>query len=545
MGAWSWRDVSISKKLYFIVGLMASLLVCELLTLRFAMQTLSAARAFVGGEGLWSKSQKNAEVRLQKYWHTRDEADFAAFLEDLKIPEGDHQARLELLNPSPNLAVVRQGFLQGRIDPGDIDGMISLLRRFYWISYLSRAIDAWTRADDLLAQFKRAGLDLHSAVVAADDSRGAAVLAELVELNDRLTSLEDDFSFALGAGSRWLETVLLSLLAIAVLIVETVGLTATFVINRHISRGLRELNEAAVQIGRGDLSKTVTPRSRDEIGQLGLSLNQMGLLLRESYSELEARVAARTLALAKEVAVRKEFMSITSHELRTPLTTLKLQNGIAKRLLAQAPGVELPEKLGKALEVSGRQLDRLTRLVDELFDVTRIQSGKLAFTFEEVSLSDLATEVAGRFADQFAKVGTTLTAEIEPGIVGVVDRMRIEQVLDNLLVNAIRYAPGAPVTLRLSATDQLATIAVKDQGQGISPDRQAEVFRPFEQAASSGVARGLGLGLYIAREIALGHGGTIRIESNAGQGAHFFVDVPISGKEACGRNAVSVGATVG
>src|ERR1700733_8121605 len=113
--AYLWKDVSIAKKLYFVVGIMAFLIVGELVTLRFAMHTLSAARAFVGGEGLWSKSQKNAAISLQRYGRTKNEEDFQSFLSELAVPEGDHQARMELFKKAPELAIVRSGFLRGRI----------------------------------------------------------------------------------------------------------------------------------------------------------------------------------------------------------------------------------------------------------------------------------------------------------------------------------------------------------------------------------------------------------------------------------------------
>jgi len=158
-----WRDLAISKKLLLVVGIMAALILGELLTLRFAMYTLSAARAFVGGEGLWSKSQKNATVSLLRYDRTKDEVDFAAFLSFLEVPEGDHRARLELLKPVPDLEIVRAGFLQGHIHPDDIQPMVDLLRRFYWIQYLARAIEVWTQGDELLAKLKEAGLAYHAA----------------------------------------------------------------------------------------------------------------------------------------------------------------------------------------------------------------------------------------------------------------------------------------------------------------------------------------------------------------------------------------------
>src|SRR5262245_36113526 len=116
-----WRDLSISKKLYIVIGIMAVLIAGELLTLTFAMSTLSAVRAFVGGESLWTKGQKNAAIHLQRYGITRNEEDFRAFLKYLEAPEGDHAARLELQKPNPDLDIVRAGFRQGNIHPEDID----------------------------------------------------------------------------------------------------------------------------------------------------------------------------------------------------------------------------------------------------------------------------------------------------------------------------------------------------------------------------------------------------------------------------------------
>ncbi len=295
----SWRDISIAKKLYFVVGIMAFLIVGELVTLRFAMHTLSAARAFVGGEGLWSKAQKNAAISIQRYGVTHDEAEFRAFVAYMEVPRGDRQARLELFKPNLDRAVVRAGFVRGRLEPDDIDPMIDLLRRFYWTSTLSRAIAVWTDADNMLTKFEAECLAYHAAVLGGDRAAASSKLAEIDNLNRGLTVLEDEFSFVLGAGSRWLEYVVLALLSIAVLTVESVGITLTLLTSRSISRGLNELNATAIDIGRGNLNRTVTPRSRDEIGQLARSLNQMGAMLRSSYADLEVRVKERTLELAR------------------------------------------------------------------------------------------------------------------------------------------------------------------------------------------------------------------------------------------------------
>ena len=538
----AWRDVSISKKLYFVVGIMAFLIVGELLTLRLAMHTLSAARAFVGGEGLWSKSQKNAAISLQRYGRTKDPADFASFVADMQVPEGDHQARIELFKPAPNLAVVREGFLRGQIDPSDIDPMIDLLKRFHWTSYLSRAIVVWTRADDLLSEFKTAGLAYRAAVVAGDAGAATAGLAEIKRLNERLTVLEDEFSYVLGAGSRWIEYVVLALLSLAVLAVESVGLTLTFLTSRSISRGLNELNATAVRIGRGSFSRRVTPRSRDEIGQLARSVNQMGEMLGRSYAELEVRVKERTAELegiARENArlyqvaqtalrAREDFLSIASHELNTPLTTLSLHLQMAQQKIARGDRLQPPlDGVARALDASERQVARLTRLVEDLLDVSRIRGGKLTFAFARVNVSEVVREVVDRFREQLTKVGSSVTTEIEDGIVGSLDQIRIEQIIDNLLVNVVKYAPGQPVRVSLGRTGGVATLVVHDRGPGIAEDKQQTIFERFERGDASNSAGGLGLGLFIVKELVDGQGGSIRVQSHVGEGARFIVELPL------------------
>src|ERR1700709_2141424 len=144
------NDVSIKKKLYFIVAAMAILILVELITLWFAVHTLSSVRALVGAEGLWSKSQKNAIYQLSKYSRTLKEEDYLEFKSFLAVPMGDHKTRLELLKAEPDINISKQGFLEGRVHPDDIDGMITLLKRFQDVSYLKKAISLWTEGDSLL-----------------------------------------------------------------------------------------------------------------------------------------------------------------------------------------------------------------------------------------------------------------------------------------------------------------------------------------------------------------------------------------------------------
>src|SRR5579871_1062655 len=208
------RDISIAKKLYFTVGIMALLIAIELVVLFFSINTLSSVRAYVGGEGLWSKAQKDGLYQLLRYARTRDETDYLKFQDYLKVNLGDHKARIELSKPDPDLAIVRQGFIEGRNDPNDVDGMIKLFRRFHSNAYIHRAIVAWTKADETIGEFTNLGQRLHQEINSPDasDKRINAILDEIDPINIRLTPQEDEFSFALGQGSRWLEGVVLRLL---------------------------------------------------------------------------------------------------------------------------------------------------------------------------------------------------------------------------------------------------------------------------------------------------------------------------------------------
>jgi hypothetical protein len=158
-----WTHITIAKRLYAIIGLMTFLIIMELLTLKFAMTNLSAVRAFVGSEGMWSKAQKNAALTIQDYVSTRDEKDYHAFLEFLKIPEGTHVARVEIFEKqNPDLDVARKGFLAGHLHPNDIDPMIKLLTRFHGVSYIKKATSIWEKGDKLISQFRNAGIEYHA-----------------------------------------------------------------------------------------------------------------------------------------------------------------------------------------------------------------------------------------------------------------------------------------------------------------------------------------------------------------------------------------------
>jgi signal transduction histidine kinase/PAS domain-containing protein len=239
---------------------------------------------------------------------------------------------------------------------------------------------------------------------------------------------------------------------------------------------------------------------------------------------------ARLYQIAQQaIESRDEFLSIASHELKTPLTSLKLQIQLAKRKVQRAEEPALVrQSLTEALELSGRQVDRLTGLIEDLMDVSRIRSGKLGFTFERIDLSRVIREVAARYSELLSSVGSSLTLDVAEDVSGLLDQTRIEQLIDNLLTNAAKYAPGKPIVVSLARADGMATLIVQDHGPGISSDMQERIFDRFERAAPYGKIGGLGLGLFIARKIVDGHGGAIAVESEEGRGTRFVVTLPLS-----------------
>lgn len=282
------RNVSIAKKLYFTVGLMALLIAIELGALVFSINTLSSVRAYVAGEGLWSKAQKDAMYQLLKYGRTRDEADYLAFKEFMKVPLGDHKTLVEMSKPKPDLAIARQGFLEGRNHPDDIDGMIKLFQRFNKNKYINGAITAWLAADAIIPQFYIIGDKLHQEINTANPSqeRINAILGEINPVNVQITPLEDRFSYTLGEGSRWLENLVLKLLFSISLSVELTGLLLAIAVSRGIQKGLKEILLSAQAVARGDFSRKAKTFSKDEIGIVANDFNKMADALQHSIHEI-------------------------------------------------------------------------------------------------------------------------------------------------------------------------------------------------------------------------------------------------------------------
>jgi signal transduction histidine kinase len=238
-------------------------------------------------------------------------------------------------------------------------------------------------------------------------------------------------------------------------------------------------------------------------------------------------IAADNARLVEEqheaLQVKDQFLSIVSHELRTPLTTMK---GYAQLLERKLAGDEDSQRWASSIDA---QIGRLSRLVDDLLDVTRFARGQFELRRREVALEPILEDTVSRF--RIISPQHTVTLEdVDPALVGFWDRDRLEQVLNNLVGNAIKYSPdGGEVTVSARVEGDEVVVRVRDQGIGISHEDQERLFDRFYRASPErrGGATGLGLGLYVTRRVVEAHGGVVGVRSEPGSGSEFYFTLPM------------------
>jgi signal transduction histidine kinase len=325
------------------------------------------------------------------------------------------------------------------------------------------------------------------------------------------------------------------------------GIALTVILARRIITPLKNLAGVANRIAEGDLTASAAPTTNDEVGQLTESFNRMTASLSErdraisrAYQQLEQlaqtlerRVQERTGELEHANArlqeldmLKSAFVSTVSHELRTPMTSIKgyvdnMQDGLAGALT---------EKQGYYLERVRYHVERLTRMINDLLDLATIEAGKVKLRVGDVRVRTLVTEVAESFQRMAQEKGVVLRTDCSadlPVVRG--DQDKLQQVLTNLVQNAIKFAPaGGEVRVESRLGDGGAVqISVSDTGRGIPPHELDRVFDRFYRGESAPTEeRGSGLGLPIAKNLVELHGGRIWVESTPGQGSRFFFTVP-------------------
>jgi signal transduction histidine kinase len=248
----------------------------------------------------------------------------------------------------------------------------------------------------------------------------------------------------------------------------------------------------------------------------------------KEYQQLLFKLHRDYLQAQDEIRARDEFLSIASHELKTPLTAMLLQ---LQTVLHNIRNVSLAnfsvENLLRMLDSAEQQSRRLSKMINDLLNVSLITTGRMDLEKESMDLSQTVHDCVERITEKAKRDGVTLTLHAEKELQGRWDKLRIEQAVTNLLTNALKYGNGRPVDVAVTHHGSRAVVTVRDHGIGIPAREQEKIFARFERAMTKHSIEGLGVGLYITKQIVEAHGGKISVESREHHGSTFTLSLPI------------------
>ncbi|ADC68937.1 integral membrane sensor signal transduction histidine kinase [Methanocaldococcus sp. FS406-22] len=306
------------------------------------------------------------------------------------------------------------------------------------------------------------------------------------------------------------------------------ALIVSFVLSETIISPIKKLKSAAEKISSGDYNIYVNVNSNDEIGELAKAFNKMAEDVRKSHEALKkhAKELEESYEKLKEVdRLKSEIISIVSHELRTPLTSIK---GYVELVLDGLMG-ELNENQRRCLEIAKNNIDRLKRLIDNMLDLSKIESGAIKFDIKDIKVKDMINEVLNSLQPLTKEKNIEVKCDIEDNLTAKVDKDRIIQVLINLIENAIKFSPvKGVIEIHAFRDKNYAHIIIKDYGPGIPKKDLERIFDKFYQVNFPKIKRdGAGLGLAICKSIIEAHGGKIWVESELGKGSAFHILLPM------------------
>jgi PAS domain S-box-containing protein len=583
-----------------IVAVFVAMTILQASVSALSIQLLSTVRAYVAGESLYSKAQKDAQIYLLDYAEKHREVDYVRFMSVLAIPLGDQAAREALQQSEPDVEAARRGFMAGGNHPDDIDGLIRMFRWFQRVPFMSKPIATWTEGDRTIGEM-RAMVERAHEGSRTGEAHSAAVQAMLLQspnFNDRLTRLTGEFSAQLGEASRTTQRLLLGLnTCIAVLLMisglgfvrRTIRMQATS--DLRMERLIHAVTEGVVAVDEdrrivlfnraaetmfgveanealgglidrfvehlaiaNDPATEVVPSSAGSLQALtGRKRDGRAFPIEASLSRLQTAQGTLTTIVLRDITVRivadaerralealeasskakTEFLSRMSHELRTPLNAVI---GFSQLLRLDASKPLSAGQLERVQHVENAGA-HLLALVNDVLDLSRIESGEMSVSSQAVPLLRVIEEAATMVSPLVTKAGVEvfLAAELPasdsslhgdarrapPGDVWVdADPVRLRQVLVNLLSNAVKYnRPGGRVALTWRRSKSGCEILITDTGQGIPADQLAGLFQPFNRlGAESSTVEGTGIGLVLSRQLAEMMGGTLTVTSTFGVG---------------------------
>lgn len=282
------------------------------------------------------------------------------------------------------------------------------------------------------------------------------------------------------------------------------------------------------------LAVPIVSRSGEVIGGLFLGHGEPGIFTDREEKLVVGLAAQAAIAMDNAhlyrqsqdaIKAREQFLSIASHELKTPLTTLQLQIESLRRAITKSDAeLALPQRFKYAIDTCYQQATRLSNLIEVLLDISHIDAKQLPLSCEKIDLNTVIQEIVEQQKDL---TGVHIQMDINEKIIGCWDKIRIEQVITNLISNAIKYAENTAIVITAKKIDERAIIKVKDLGQGIASSDQEKIFQRYERVKKNKEISGLGLGLYITRQLVEAHAGSIQVESEIGQGTVFTIDLPL------------------
>lgn len=302
-----------------------------------------------------------------------------------------------------------------------------------------------------------------------------------------------------------------------VLVVAVVGMImllflVSWVVLRLLLRPIREASHSAKQLAEGEFESRMPVRGRDELAQLAQSFNQMAESLEEQFNRMERMSKVQT-----------NFVSSVSHELRSPVTTIRMAGQ-----LIYDKREELPAALRRSAELQHSQLLNLDTMLADLLEISRYDAGGMSLATKRSDIGQIVQEVIDLAQPLAADNGVAVSLETIGNTIAEVEPRRVQRIVRNLVVNALEHAEGNPVVVLVKGNDSAVAARVLDHGVGLSPEQAAHVFDRFWRADASRVRKsgGTGLGLTIAKEDALLHGGTLTATGELGRGSCFLLTLP-------------------
>ena len=516
-----WISPGITRKFVCLNFLLFILAVTLTVLTIFAITIISGVRAYVAGEGLYAKYQKDAVFYLRRYVQTANESDYQNFSNAIMVPLGDGNARRALDKPSPDRDSAARFFRVGQNAPDDVPSLVKLFLRFRHFSFMDAAILIWREGDELTDQLADLGRKAHERIGGGRISPGerADLISHIDELNESLIVLENRFSRTLGEGSRWISQVVLRALLLADLVLLVVGFVASTMLGRSVVKEIDEISSAVGRIAQGDLSTRCTVEGSDEFVRLAEGVNKMASSIEHAQRELKH---ARDNALQAS-RVKSEFLANMSHEIRTPLNVVLGYTDV----LADEIDAQENEDMREHLDAIRRAGRRLNRTIQGILDFSKIEARAFELRPQSVKLATMLERHVEDIRILAEQKNLRLRCVIDdPQATVLFDEYCLSGALTNLLQNAIKFTEEGSVTAKLyRGADRHLKILVTDTGIGIEPGYLARIFEPFSQEESGYTRRfeGNGLGLALTRSYLQLNGATISVRSEKGRGSTFSI----------------------